>query len=133
MLDNVDIRSALVAWLKANATIVDTLNDSLEIRELNWSGEVFTYPVIRVTCSSVPNQCDYSDVTATISYFSEQKSSKESLTGQGVIAKQVHKKSVDQGTVHFSNMRVTSLPDAVQAEKGVWKADTVLSFRASEV
>ena len=131
MLDNVDIRETIVAWSKANTAIVATLPaGAVEIRELHWSGEDFVYPNIRVTCSSTPNQCSYSDVVATISYFSEQKSSKQSLIGQGVIAKQMHKKSVDQGTVEFSNMRVTSLPDAVQTD-GIWKADTVLSMRAS--
>lgn len=133
MLDNVDIRTAMVVWLKANAAILATLTDTNEIREVNWSGEDFSYPNIRVTCSSTPNQCDYSDVQLTISYYSEQKSSKESLTGQGVIAKQMHKKSVDQGTVRFTNMRVTSLPDAQQIENNIWKADVIIATRASEV
>lgn len=132
MLDNVDIRTAIVAWLKSNATIVATLTDSDEIRERDWSGEDFTYPNIRVTCSSIPNQCNYSDVTAIISYFSEQKSSKEAITGQGVIFKQMHNKYVENSSVKFSNMRVTSLPDAEQID-GIWKADVNLSMRASEV
>lgn len=132
MLDNVDIREAVVAWLKANATIVATLDDPNEIRELSWQGEDFTYPNIRVTCASVPNQCDYSDVTATISSFSEEKSSKEVLTMQGVIAKQIHKKSVEQDAIKFDNIRVTSLPDSIQ-ENGIWKADVILSTRANEV
>jgi len=136
MLDNVDIRSAVVAWLKANTTITATLNDANEIREKDWQGEDFTYPNIRVTCSSTPNQCEYSDVTAVISYFSEEKSSKESITGQGVVAKQIHKKSsdvvVDTGTIRLNNVRVTSLPDAIQ-ESNIWKADVNVSFRASDV
>lgn len=136
MIDNVDIRSAIVAWLKANATILATLDDTNEIREKDWSGEDFTYPNIRVTCSSIPNQCEYSDATAVVSYFSEEKSSKESITGQGVIAKQIHKKSADvvvaTGTIRLNNIRVTALPDAVQ-ENGIWKADVNVSLRVSEV
>lgn len=137
MLDNNDIRSAIVAWLKGNAAIVANLTaggtGAVEIRELWWQGEDFLFPNIRVTCSSsIPTQCDYSDIDAIISYFSEEKSSKKSLVGQGVIAKQLHKKSVSQNSVSLVNMRVINLPDAVQ-EGGIWKADVILSMRVSEV
>jgi len=132
MLDNVDIRAAMMAWLKSNTAILATLTDTDEIRELHWQGEDFTYPDIRVTSSSVPNQCSYSDVTMVISYYSEQKSSKQAITGQGVIAKQMHNKSIEQGSVKFDNMRVTSLPDATQ-NGDIWKADVNLSMKASEV
>ena len=58
---------------------------------------------------------------------------KQSITGQGVIAKQMHEKSIEQGSVRFDNMRVTSLPDAVRQENNVWRADVNISTRASEV
>jgi len=132
MLDNVDIREAMMAWLKANASILATLTDTNEIRELHWQGEDFVYPDIRVTSSSIPSDCGYSDVTMIISFYSEQKSSKQAITGQGVIAKQMHIKSVEKNSIKFDNMRVTSLPDAVQ-EGGIWKADVNISTRASEV
>jgi len=136
MLDNVDIRAAMMAWLKGNSTILAALSDTDEIRELHWQGESFTYPDIRVTSSSIPNQCNYSDVTMIISFYSEEKSSKQAITGQGVIAKQMHEKSIEatvgSTTIKFENMRVTLLPDAIQ-EDGVWKANVNLSMRASEV
>lgn len=133
MLDNNDIRSGLIGWLQNNSQIVGVLvsgsSSAQEIRERNWQGEDYQYPNIRVTCNSVPNQCGYSDVNATVSFFSEQKSSKQSLIGQGIVAKQMHQKSVSYGSINFGNMRVTSLPDAVQ-ENGVWKSDVLLSTRA---
>jgi len=132
MLDNVDIRKALVSWLKANTTIVATLTDPNEIRELDWQGEDYSYPNIRVTCSVSPTQCNITDVDATISCFSEQKSSYQSILMQGIIAKQLHNKDgFSSGVVNFSSIRVTNLPDATQFENGVWKADVILKMKAS--
>jgi hypothetical protein len=131
VLDNVDMRSSLVAWLKANSAIVATLKDPLEIRELDWQGEKFTYPNIRVTCAGIFREC-WNDVNGTISYFSEQKSSKQALVAQGIIARQLHLNNFTQGNIRFFSAIVSSLPDAVQVD-GIWRADVILTTKASSV
>jgi len=131
-IDNYQLRKSFVAWLKANSTITDTLDDVLEIRELDWFGEDFTYPNIRVTCAVVPGQCNATEGTVTISYFSEEKSSKQAIRSQGIVAKQLHEKDFTSLSVKVFSILVTDLPDAVETD-GVWQADIVLSLRAVEV
>ena len=130
MLDNVDVRTIWVAELKANVTVLSgTSSGATEIRELDWQGETFVYPNIRVTSSITPGEC-LDDVTVRISYFSEQKSSKEAITGQGIIAKQYHQKPFTRSNIRFSPLLVSSIPDAVQVN-GVWRADVNLTMKAS--
>ena len=131
MYDNYDVRVALVAWLKANSTITATLTDTNEIRELDWQGEDFSFPNIRVTYSVTPTQCNITDVTAVVSYFSERKSSKQAIQSQGIIAKQLHEDDFTANSIHMSAIVVTQLPDAVQVSEGVWKADVNLTMKAS--
>ena len=133
MYDNYDVRVAIVSWLKSNTTITATLTDTDEIRELDWQGEDFSYPNIRVTCSVTPTQCNITNVQATISYFSEKKSSKQAIQSQGIIAKQLHGKDFTSSSVKMSAIVVTDLPDATQVMEGVWKSDVNLTMRASEV
>ena len=131
-VDNYQLRIAWVAWLKDNSTVTDTLDDTDEIRELDWQGEDFSYPNIRVTCAVVPGQCGITDATARISYFSEEKSSLQAIQSQGIIAKQVHNKDFTKSSVKVSGITVVDLPDAVE-EDGVWQADIMLSLSANEV
>lgn len=131
MLDNLEVRKSIVSWLLANSTVTSTLNDINEIREMDWQGEKFTYPNIRVTSSVSPNECEFSDVDGTISFFSEEKSSRQSIKAQGIIAKQLHKKNFISEGVRMSAILITQLPDAVQVEEDIWKADVILSMKAS--
>ena len=103
-----------------------------EIRELDWAGEDFSYPNIRVTASVNPGEC-LDDVTVRISYFSEQKSSKESIVGQGIIAKQYHDKPFTRSNVRFSPLHVSSIPDAIRVSDTVWRADVNLTMKASAI
>jgi len=135
MLDNNDIRAGIVGWIKGNNDIVSVLvsgsSSGLEVREAFYQGEDITYPNIRVTCSSIPNQCNYSDVTATIMCFSEQKSSKQSLILQGRVGKEMHNTPFTQSPLRYWAVRVTNLPDALQQDNGVWRADVILSMKVS--
>ena len=132
-VDNYQCRVSFITWLKVNATILATLTDTDEIRELLWQGEDFSYPDIRVTCSMTPTQCAITDGSGIISYFSEQKSSKQTIQSQGIIAKQLHNFGFTSEGIKISAILVTSLPDAEQVQEGVWRADVNISFKAVEV
>lgn len=133
MLDNADVRIIWVAELKANTVVLSgTSSGATEIREKDWQGEDFSYPNIRVTASVRPGQC-LDDVDVIISYFSQQKSSKEAIVGQGIIAKQYHDKPFTRSNVRFAPLQVVSIPDAVQSDNGVWKADVILRMKASAI
>mgnify|MGYP000023535303 FL=1 len=134
LVDNYQLRTAIVSMCKDIAAIPATLIDTDEIRELDWMGEKFSYPNIRITCSiTALGQCAPYDAVATISYFSEQKSSKQAIQSQGIIAKQLHNVNKTYNSVKMTTIRVTSLPDAVQVAEDVWKADVPLSMKVNEV
>lgn len=83
MIDIEAIQTAVVARLKANATLTALLsNGATEIREAQWQGRDFTYPNVRVEIGPQtpiigPAPCDWSQVVMNIHSFSEQDSSLE--------------------------------------------------------
>lgn len=121
MITNNEAQAALLAWMQANTTItaLDS-NFPIEIREIDWQGEKFTYPNIRIMCEVTGGEC-YEDLFSVISCFSEEKSSKEAQNIAGVVANQLHNKTFTQSSIRFSALRAKTIR-AVQ-ENGIWKAD----------
>jgi len=138
MLDNYDVQSTLLAYLKAN-TIIDAvlvangITDK-EIREQFWQGEVENLPNVRIVCEVTPAQADCGTDSAYISIVvsSEEKSSKQSMVIAGVIAKQLHNNSFIQGTVKYNNITVNKLPRPLQ-ESEIWRSEVQASTRISAI
>lgn len=134
MLGNVDVQEAFIDWMKANTTIIGLhANFSLtypEIREIDWQGEKFVYPNIRVGCEITPAECGPDECFARILVFSEEKSSKQAESFAGTIAKQLHKKNFSQSGVRFSSVIVQRQLRAAQ-ESGVWRSELSVLMRVN--
>ena len=98
MIDILNTQSALVQWLKAN-TIIPPLvpsTNGIEIREVEWRGDKFLYPNIRVRVKKVApemSNCNKGTFEAVIIIASEEYSSLECNTIAGKVLQEIHGKS----------------------------------------
>jgi tRNA U38,U39,U40 pseudouridine synthase TruA len=110
-----DVKSAYIAYLKSKPSITSLLTDVDEIRELEWQGQAFVYPNIRVSVDFLPavNRClDTAEVEINI--FSEQKSSSQASDIASAIYTLLHGHPFEQDGTKFPIVVVTKItkPDA---------------------
>ncbi len=88
-----DVQAAWVAYLKAQPTLTSLLANSGQIKELQWQGDKFVYPAIRVSVDFFPsiNGC-IPRAKVFIDVFSEEKTSDQASTIAGVIQNLVHRR-----------------------------------------
>lgn len=103
-----DIQASWIAHLKSKPTLIALLANSGQIKELQWQGEEFVYPAIRVSVDFFPsvNGC-IPRANIFIDVFSEEKTSKQASNVAGVIQNLVHRKP-------FTSVGVTSFMVIVQ-------------------
>ena len=137
MLGDEVIQAAIVEKLKSLAPF--GLVQSMEVRELSWQGDTFTYPNIRVDLESnewvfdEQERCNLQYVTFSIYIFSEQRSSKEcsqiktliinALVGMGFT-------SVTQ-QVKFSRLRMVDNVPAIREDANTWRSQVQFGSRIS--
>lgn len=131
ILRNDQIKAAIVARLKANATIVALLLDANEIREAQWKGTEFSYPNIRVRVMPdgnrpTPANCNYSIIRIGIAVFSESDNSKEADQIAGIIADELHTQSFSSTGIAFTNLKVEMLVPAIGDDERLWISEVVL-------
>jgi hypothetical protein len=129
MIGIVDTQTALVQWLKANASIVALVPATygVEVRELEWKGDKFLFPNIRVRVDSIVpemSNCSKGMFNGRIWVFSEEHSSLECNTIGGVILEQLHGKSMNvvitSKTVKFLGITGTQLGADFNLETKLW-------------
>lgn len=128
MVNNSLIKAAWVAKLKAN-TAVTALVSANEIREVEWKGEDFVFPNIRValgklTPTTKSETCRVFSSVVSILIFTEEKSSKTADDIAGVVAEQFWGKSFSYGGVRFSGIVLDDIEPATTPEKdqNAWRS-----------
>ncbi len=99
-----DTQVAWIAYLRSKPQVTSLLaGGANEIKELEWQGEVFSYPNIRVSVDYYPsvNGCGPDDFDLYIDVFSEEKSSKQAVHIAEVLQNLLHKKPFTQSGVKF--------------------------------
>ena len=106
-----DVQEAIISYSKSQSSLTSLLpTGTVEIRELEWQGEQFQYPNVRVSVDFYPpvNGCQPS-AEIYFDIFSEKKSSMEASTIAGVIQNIYHRKPFTLGNVKFFSMIVTEV------------------------
>lgn len=135
MIPNNTVQAAIILFLKSKVAITSLLVDNAgvahpdEIREVEWQGDTFAYPNIRVdlgtqTDAIEETNCDISNITFSILIFSELYSSKEANSMAGVIANIIHKKSMTSGGVQFVRIICTLVP-AIRKDERTWRSEII--------
>jgi len=133
---NDQLKSALLAKMKANATIVALLSASSDIKENQWQGTDFVYPAVRIYVFPKGNlptaaNCDFSTILMGINVFSEQDSSQECDYIAGIIGNELHTQSFTSLAIKFTNLTVKELNPAIRIDERTWQANIVLQGTAS--
>lgn len=122
-----EILKSIVQSVKGKTTITDLLNDSDEIRQIDWKGKNFTYPNIRIEVITNDPPQDESDkclssTTIAIYVFSEEASSYEANQIAGIIADEYHRKSLNSQGIFFTRCRVTDIIPAIAVNERTWRS-----------
>lgn len=139
MIGILEVQSALVQWMKANTTIASQVPNTYgeEIRELEWRGDKFVFPNIRVRVDNLKfemNNCLKATMTARIFVFSEEYSSLECNTIAGKVTEQFHGKSMNvtlpsATIIHFVGVSAIQNGADTDEEGKTWTA--ILNLSAS--
>lgn len=132
------IQSAIVAYLKSQATVLAELKDTNEIREDQWQGSTFTYPNIRVRLiSNIPleNNCDGSTVVMSILAFSEESSSHEADKIAGIINMALCGSNEKGKSFVYQSIRFSTFPNnlipAIRQDKNTWRSEVLIRATVS--
>ena len=74
-----DVQAAMLAYLKSKPIVTSLLANNSQVKELQWQGDEFLYPAIRISVDFYPSlpPCNPEKAEVYIDVFSEQKSSNE--------------------------------------------------------
>lgn len=127
MIDNEQIKTAIISKLKANTTIVAALPTVNEIRETQWQGTDFQYPNLRVRVidnTPVGRSGCYQNVSIGIMAFSEQASSKEADQISGIIMRELNDSYFTENGLAF-NLRITNITPAARVDARTWRSEAI--------
>lgn len=132
MLNNNDIKAALIAYAKSKPALTAALGGSDEIRESQWQGETFDYPCVRVKIlDNVPiNDCDMSRVEVSFMVFSEGYSSDESDEIAGIIKDIFINTGFVSNGIPFTSS-ITRLISPIRQDARTWRTEAIFSMIVS--
>ena len=128
MIANDLTKAAVVAKLKADATLIARLPDGLlGIREYGWRGNVFQYPNVRVEMEAQVDVTPDSNCTPvnqswSMYIFSESHSSQEADEISGIISNYFKGISFSGTGVRFSRVEVLESIPAIPDDERTWRA-----------
>jgi hypothetical protein len=126
-----EVQAALLAYLKAQPTLVAMLGVNERIKETQWQGEDFTYPAVRLGNDIIPDiaGCPPDKVEGVVWVFSENKTSKQCSQIASEVARLLHRIQFDGvqyvggSTVKFSKLWVTRVTYPTQMEgMSIWQS-----------
>lgn len=128
MIPNDITKAAVVAKLKADATLIARLPDGLlGVKESGWRGNVFQYPNVRVEMetqidATPDSNCTPVNQSWSIYVFSESHSSQEADEIAGIIAQNLKGVSFSGTGVRFSRVEVLENIPAIPEDERTWRA-----------
>ena len=124
VIDNNDIQAGIIAYLKANTTVVALLVSGTSIKEDQWQGTTFVYPAVRVDLGiQLPRaNCDGAETTFSILCYSEDASSQEADELAGTVNNQLHRKAFTSSSVRYSIYSQGLIP-AIREDDRTWRSE----------
>lgn len=133
------IQAAIIAKLKTLAPF--GVVASTEIRELEWQGDSFTYPNIRVELEdNTPYydeqlRCGIQRVEFSVYVFSEQRSSKEASQIKTLLTNALVGDGFSNSTysVRFLPIRILDNVPAIREDERIWRAQIKFGSKISSL
>lgn len=129
MRDTVEIKSAMLSYLKSQISVTSLLLNSKEIRESQWQGTDFSYPAIRISVDLFPsiNGCGLDRADFVIETFVEEKSSLSADALSSSLYRLLHKHPFASLGVKFPIVVVSKISKPIRTTYGTWKSDVTLT------
>lgn len=139
MIGDEVIQAAIIAKLKSLAPY--NAVQSAEIRELEWQGDKFTYPNIRVELEdNTPYydeqlRCTLQRVEFSVYIFSEQRSSKECSQIKTLVGNAMVSNGFSNSTysVKFLPVRILDSVPAIREDEHTWRAQIKFGSKVSNL
>lgn len=128
MIPNDRTKEAVNTRLRAHAALTALLPDGVQgVREVNWRGNDFKYPNVRIQMGTQFDATPETNCTPTyqpfdVFVFSELHSSQEADTIAGIVEAYLRGSTFTINNVKFSNVKVLELIPALQEDPHTWRA-----------
>lgn len=135
MIGDEQIQAAIISKLKSLAPYNNVA--STEIRELEWQGDTFSYPNIRVELEvnewafDEQEKCMLQYVEFSIYCFSEQRSSKECSQIKSAVINAFAGLGFTTNSVKFNRLRMVDNVPAVRQDEVTWRSQVKFGSRVS--
>lgn len=139
MIGDEVIQAGIIARLKTYPTATGAFTNSAEIRELEWQGDEFVYPNIRLDLEdnrdyfNEQERCQLQEVEFSVYIFSEQRSSKECSQIKSEIINYIKGRGWTNIThnIRFSPPRLIENIPTIRESERVWRAQARFSSKVS--
>ena len=139
MIGDEVVQAAIIAKLKSLAPFGAVA--STEVKELEWQGDKFTYPNIRVDLEEnnfyydEQLRCNLQNVEFSVYIFSEQKSSKEASQIKTLVINSMVSDGFSNSTysVRFLPVRIMDNVPAIRESERTWRAQVKFGTKVSNL
>jgi hypothetical protein len=132
-ITNEEAKKSLISEIKSKAAITSLLGSTDEVREVQWQGDTFVYPNLRLRIiDNIPfgNTGCFHKINFGIQVHSEEASSREAEHISGIIADNLNETSFNQDGVTWT-LRITNIVPALRTDKLTWQSETLFLGIAS--
>lgn len=139
MIGDEVIQAGIIARLKTYPTPTGAFTNSSEIRELEWQGDEFVYPNIRLDLEDnrdyfdEQERCSLQYIEFSVYVFSESRSSKQASQIKSEIIDFLKGRGWTNLThnVKFSSPRLIENIPAIRVEERIWRSQARFSSKVS--
>lgn len=140
MLSDEFIQADLIAKLKTITSVVSLLPDGVSgIKELQWQGDTFQYPAVRLDLESNDYEFDEQDrcnlwrVEFSIYVFSQERSSKQCSTIKGLLENYLTGLGFTGTYAKYSRLRLIDNVPAMREDSNTWRSQIRYSTRLTSL
>lgn len=142
MIGDEVLQASIVAKLKSITAITSLLsNGATEVRELEWQGDTFSYPNIRVELEDnrfyfdEQARCTLQAVEWSVYIFSQQRSSKECSQIKTAVINALVGSGFSNQTYNtkFSTVRLVENVPAIREDARTWRSSVRLSSKVTAI
>ena len=136
MISDEVIQAALIAKLKTFTNVTVLLTDgATDIKELQWQGDDFHYPAVRLDLEDnsiyfdEQEKCTLQEVTFSVYIYSQERSSKQCSQIKGLVMNNLIGKSWSGTGVKFVKIRLNDNSPAIREDERTWRASAQFKSR----
>lgn len=139
MINDEFIQAGLITKLKTYPTATGVFTNSTEIRELEWQGDEFVYPNIRLDLEDnryyydEQQRCGLQEIEFSVYIFSEQRSSKQCSQIKSEVINFLVGNGWTNSTynIRFTPLRLIENIPAIRESERVWRSQARFSSKVS--